>query len=87
MFSHAFSSVGTRHTHTFRNFKRSSNMLYAKPWEHPNAVATLAIVILLSTGMKSPPAAQLLLSHSQEGGLVGHHATFERASENFSTQL
>jgi hypothetical protein len=23
-------------------------MLYAKPWEHPSAVATLSIVILLS---------------------------------------
>jgi hypothetical protein len=30
---------------------------------------------------------QLLLSHSQQDGLVGHHATFERASENFSTNL
>jgi hypothetical protein len=28
-------------------------MLYAKPWEHPNAVATLSIIILLSARINS----------------------------------
>jgi hypothetical protein len=41
--------------------------------EHPSAVATLSIVILLSARLNFPTAAALLrLSQSQEGDLVGH---------------
>jgi hypothetical protein len=40
--SRSFSSVGSHHAHPFRNFKLSCIMLYAKPWEHPSAVATLS---------------------------------------------
>jgi hypothetical protein len=38
---------------TVRNFKWSCTMLYAKPWEHPSAVATLSIVILRSAQINS----------------------------------
>jgi hypothetical protein len=47
-------------------------MMYAKPWKHSSVVATLS---LSSCQLEStlPPAAQLLLSQSQQGDLVGHH--------------
>jgi hypothetical protein len=44
---------GPHCAHTFWNFKRSCIMPYAKPWEHPSAVATLPIVILLSAWINS----------------------------------
>jgi hypothetical protein len=45
--------LGTHLAHTFRSFKRSCSMLHAKPWEHPSAVVTLCIVILLSARINS----------------------------------
>jgi hypothetical protein len=51
--SRSFSSLGTRRAHTFRNFKRSCIMLHAKPCEHPSAVDTLPVVILLSAQINS----------------------------------
>jgi hypothetical protein len=44
IFSRYFSSLGTHCEHTFRNFKWSSIMPCAKPWEHPTTVATLSTV-------------------------------------------
>jgi hypothetical protein len=53
IFPRSFSSLGTDRAHTFQNFKRSCTMLYAKPWEHSSAVATLSIFILLSARINS----------------------------------
>jgi hypothetical protein len=49
----SFSSLGTHCAHTIQNFERSCTMLYAKPWEHTSAVATLSIVLLLSARINS----------------------------------
>jgi hypothetical protein len=72
-FSRSFSSLCTHRVHNFLNFKRPCIMSCAKSWEHPSAVATLSIVILLSARINSSPAAQLLLSQSQQYDLVGNH--------------
>jgi hypothetical protein len=58
-------------------------MLYDKPWEHPSAVATLS---LSSYQLEStlPPAAQLLLSQSQQGDLVWHHLQLSNVLERIS---
>jgi hypothetical protein len=77
----SFSSMGTHLAHIFRNFKRSCIMLYAKLCEHPSAVATLSVVILMSAWINSPPTAQLLLSQTQEGELVGHHLRLSNVLE------
>jgi hypothetical protein len=45
-------------------------MLYAKPWEHPNAFATLSIVILLSARM-NPSARYTVASVGISTGLPG----------------
>jgi hypothetical protein len=74
--------------HTFRNFKRSCIMLYAKPWEHPSTVSTLRIVILLSAGLNSSTrytVASVAISTGRSGRALS--VTFERPWENFSTQL
>jgi hypothetical protein len=55
-------------------------MLYAKPWEHPSAVAALSIVILLSARINSSTPAQLLLAESQQ-------ATWSSIICNFETSL
>jgi hypothetical protein len=59
-------------------------MLFAKPWEHPKAVAALSIVILLSTRPTLPFPAELLLSQSQKGYLVGHHLRLSNVLERNS---
>jgi hypothetical protein len=57
-------------------------MLYAKPREHPNGVATLSIVILFSARVNfAPPAVQFLLSQPQQGDLVGHHQRHSKVLE------
>jgi hypothetical protein len=55
-------------------------MLCAKPWEHPNAVAALFSVILLSV----PPAAQLLLPQSQQDDVIGQHLQLSNVLETIS---
>jgi hypothetical protein len=60
-------------------------MLYAKPWEHPSAVAILSIGILLSDRTNSSPAAaHLLLSQSQQSDLVGHRLRLSKVLERIS---
>jgi hypothetical protein len=58
--------------HTFRNFKRSCITLYAKPWEHPSAVALQSISILLLVWVNSSTCCTAS-AQSQQGDLVGHH--------------
>jgi hypothetical protein len=59
-------------------------MLYAKLWEHPSAVATLSIIILLSARINLPPTAQLFLSQSRQDDLVGHHLQLSNVLERIS---
>jgi hypothetical protein len=56
-------------------------MLRTKPWEHSSAVATLSVVILLSAEINSSTAAQLLLSQSQQGDMVGRHLRLSNVLE------
>jgi hypothetical protein len=83
-----FSSLVTHRAYSFRNFKRSCIMLYDKPWEHPSAVATLSIFILLSARINSS-TRRAVASAAIPTGRSGRaaSATFERPWENISTQL
>jgi hypothetical protein len=84
----SFSSLGTHSAQTFRNFKRSCIMLYAKQRERPNTVATLSIVILLSAGSNSSTrctVASVAISIGRPGR--ASFVTFQCPRENFSTQL
>jgi hypothetical protein len=70
IFSQSFGSLGTHHAHTFQNFKWSYIMLNAQPWEHPNAVATLSVVILLSAWINF--STRCTSHHKQETFLCGY---------------
>jgi hypothetical protein len=60
-------------------------MLYAKPWEHPNAVATLSIVILLSPRINcSTHCTDNFSRKSQHGDLVGHNLRLSNVLERTS---
>jgi hypothetical protein len=88
IFSPSFSSLCTHSTHTFRKFKWSRIMLYAKQWEHPSAVATLSIVNLLSVRINSSircTGAYVAISTGRPARALS--ATFEILWENFSTPL
>jgi hypothetical protein len=76
---------GPHCAHTFRNFKRSCIMLYAKPLEHPSAAVALSIVILLSA-LKStlPPTVQLLLSQSQQDNLIAQDLRLSNVLQRIS---
>jgi hypothetical protein len=56
-------------------------MMYAKPWEHPSAVATLSVVILSALNQLF---SSLHMLQSQEGDLVGHHLQFSNILERIS---
>jgi hypothetical protein len=82
--SQFFRSLCTHHAHTFWNFKRSCIMLYAKPWEHLSAVATLSIIILLLVRINSSTCctvASVAISTGQLGWAPS--ATFKRPWEHF----
>jgi hypothetical protein len=83
IFSWPLSSLGTHHAYTFRNFKWSCIMLYAKPWKYPSAVATM---LLSSFQLEStlPPTAHLFLLQSQQGNLVRHHLRLTNIFERIS---
>jgi hypothetical protein len=67
------SAQGIHRAHTFRNFKCSCIMLYAKAWEHPSIVATLSIVIPVSSNQLFHPLHTCFCRISQQGDLVEHH--------------
>jgi hypothetical protein len=74
--------------HTFWNFKWLCIMLYAKPWEHPSAIATLSVIILLSAWINSSThctVASVAISTGRPGRASS--ATFQHPRENFLTQL
>jgi hypothetical protein len=79
----SFSSLGTHRAQTFPNFKRSCIMLYAEPWAHTSAVATLS---LSSCQLEStlPLAAQLLLSQPRNGDLVWYLIRHSNVLERIS---
>jgi hypothetical protein len=83
-FARSYSSLGTHCVHTFNNLKRCFIMLYAKPWEHPSAVGTLSIVILLSARINSSTCCIVFLSQSQQGNLVRHHLRLSNVLERIS---
>jgi hypothetical protein len=85
-FSGSFSSLGTHHAHTFRNFKQSCIMLYAEPWEHASVVATLPVGVLLSAQINVPTnctVTSITVSAEQPG--QASYDTFICHWENFST--
>jgi hypothetical protein len=86
-FSWSISSLGTHCVHTLWNFKRSCIMLYAKPWEHPSAVATLSIIILLSAQIDSSTCLYRCFCRILNGetwDLVGHYLWLMKVLERIS---
>jgi hypothetical protein len=51
-------------------------MLYDKPWEHPDTVATLSIVVLLSARLNSSTRSTVAMLQTQQGKLAGLHLRF-----------
>jgi hypothetical protein len=87
-FPRSYSSMDTLFRQIFRNYIWSCIMLYAKPWAHPRAVATLSIVIILPAWINTSTrctVASVTISTGRPGRALS--ATFERPWENFSTQL
>jgi hypothetical protein len=59
-------------------------MLYAKPWEHPSAVAAQLSSSLRQLKWIFPPAAQLLLLQLQQGSLVRYRLRLLNVLEGMS---
>jgi hypothetical protein len=79
---------GHHRAHIFQNVKLSCILLYAKPWEHPTAVATVSVVVLLSAGINSFTRCTVasVINLKRQPGRTSS-VTFEQLWGNFTTQL
>jgi hypothetical protein len=60
-------------------------MLYAKPWEHPSAVATPLFLILLSARINTSTRYTVSsVDDAQQGDLVEHHLRLSNVLERIS---